>query len=126
MTARQLTTVSPAGLDELPIGTFLILSSDALDGGPVAIMRLVQPNDPSPYLWNKLTPGGRLLYYFWRHFDGKATKRLGKASVAHKWRWIVEPHHPGYELLDAFKIACDHRRGQVVKPTLLYRALGLT
>lgn len=114
-------------LDVMPIGTFFVSVGKVYeDGKPETVMRLVKPGEDktSRYPSAKLTPGGRLLYYFWNHNDG-AVKKLGMASTSKTWRWIIQPGEDGFELLDAFKIACDHRRGKWMPPDLLHRALGL-
>ena len=117
------TRLSPADLDDLPVGTFLILSTS--QGAPVVAMRLVEPNHPEHYPWALRTPGNRLLYYFWRGAPkSEAVKRLGQASTAKRWRWIIEPHQSGYEMLEAFKIVCDARHGKEVSRKLLHDALG--
>ena len=118
--------IAPRLLDMMPLTTFLIAtSSRSEEATPLVAVRLVKPNDPSPYAEQKLTPDKRLLYYFWSHAEG-AKQALGQASTTKRWRWIVQPGDPGFEELDAFKILCDHRRGRIVDTTLLYRALGLT
>jgi hypothetical protein len=117
--------LEPRVLDRLPLGTFLISAGNPGAGSlPEAAMRLVKPNAPQRYPAPKLTPEGRLLYYFWSHRTG-GKRALGMASTAKTWRWIVQPGEPGYEELDAFKIACDHRRDKPVSLGLLYKALGL-
>lgn len=121
--------LSSADHDDLPLQSFLVRASDKVDR-PCVCMRLVRPNHPEDYHKDYLTPGNRLVYYFWRHLEGdksEAIKRLATMgrSGMRRWHWIVKPGDPGYELLDAFKLICDHRRGQIVTPTLLYRALGL-
>ena len=92
-------------------------------------MRVVKPNLPANYSSVHLTPGKRLLYYFWRFKptgQSEAVKRLGMITDTRRWDWVITPEHPGFATLDAFKIACDHRRGQSISPALLYKALGLT
>lgn len=121
--------LSSSDHDELPLLTFLVRASDKVDL-PRTCMRLVKPNNPEDYHKDYLTPGDRLVYYFWWHVEdgeSKAIKRLAPMGVSRvrRWHWIIKPGDPGYELLDAFKLVCDHRRGQTVTPTLLYRALGL-
>ena len=90
-----------------------------------------RPKDPGKYPAINQSPTGLLLYYFWRSLnrDGgtsEAIKKLGQAATGHTWRWIVQPGDPGYEKLDAFKVACDHRRGHSVSDKLLRQAIGLT
>ena len=118
--------VSCSVLDTLPIGTFLIKLKDHR---PALVTRLVKPNDPTRgYTALQLSPDKRLLYYFWtRKSQGTfACKKLGLASITNTWQRIVQPGEEGFDLLDAFKIACDHRRGLTMSDAMLRQALGLT
>lgn len=116
--------ISAQVLDTLPLRTFLIGARRyQLGGGPETVMQLIKPAEGGRYSAINLSPGGNLLYYFWSAAKGAQTK-LGQASLSKNWRWIVQPGEEGFELLDAFKIACHHRRGQMVSTVLLYRALG--
>lgn len=116
--------IDGATLDRMPVGTILIsASTPETHSLPETAMRLVKPNDVSKYPSAKLTPGGRLLYYFWNHKEG-AVKKLGMASTGKTWRWIIMPGDPEFDTIDGFKILCDHRCGNLVPTTLLRKALG--
>lgn len=115
--------------DRLPLLTFLVRTDMGTLGlVPNRVVRIVKPNNPRAYSKAKLTPGERLLYVCWG--NGFAVKTL-KDAQQDTYRHIVQPGDPGYDMLDAFKIACDHKRSWTsgpapFEPDLLYRALGLT
>lgn len=126
--AHEQWRIPPEMLDEMPLLSFLIGTDVGLGGYPCFAMRLVKPGRPDLYPRQHLTPGKRLLYYFWRHHvenGPESVKKLGMASKVKKWRWVIRPGEPGYDRLDAFKIACDHRLHKSMMPTLLHQALGL-
>lgn len=109
--------------DLVPPGTFLIRTVP----GYSEVVRVVVPNRPEVYQPRKLTPDGRLLYSFW--CEGMACKRLRTVEYV-TFQHVVYPGEPGYDMLEAFKVACDTRRawasGPVaMPPTLLCRALGI-
>lgn len=125
--------VYPREIDALPIDTFMIESELGTVGYPSTVARIVQPNDPSKYDTNTLTPDKRLLYKFWQ--NGQAVKMLslltrnGAASGGLVFRYIIMPGMPGYAELEGFKTLCDIKRawakGRVaVDTTLLCRAVG--
>lgn len=123
--------VEPQVLDTFPVGTFFLAAYHGENQRPATAMRLVKPRFPDRYPSINLSPGKHLLYYFWRSLtredsQSEAVKKLGQAATGHTWRWIVQPGDPGFEELEAFKVACDLRRGKNVSNGLLYRALGLT
>lgn len=122
--------VEPSVLDTFPVGTFFLTAYHGENQRPATAMRLVKPRYPGKYPANMLSPGNHLLYYFWRSLkrpdaSSESIKKLGQAAIGHTWRWIVQPGDEGFEMLDAFKIACDIRRHKAVSPKLLYQALGL-
>lgn len=115
-------------IDVLPLGTFLITVLPGDRGIPSRVDRVVKPDDTGKYSLSTLTPQGRLLLCFW--VLGKATKSLRGVNDALEFRHIIQPGDDGFDLLDAFKIACDTRRAWAGKPVthdpkLLLRALGL-
>lgn len=114
--------------DRLPLQSFLVRCHTRHDTIR-RVIRLVKPNHPLDYHPDYLTPGNRLLYWFFSDTaerGPRAHKSLGTTTSGKKlWNWIIKPGDPGYELLDAFKIICDHRQGKSVRPDLLYKALGL-
>lgn len=113
-------------VDKLPHLTFLV-GADNETACPSVAMRIVLVRRDRKYGKSYLTPGGRLLYHFWsgRSTEGEsmARRRLGMATTGHSWAWIVKPGEPGFDLLDAFKIACDHRVDKVVPKDLLLAAI---
>lgn len=122
--------VEPQVLDTFPVGTFFLTAYHGENQRPATAMRLVKPRFPDRYPSINLSPGKHLLYYFWRSLtredsQSEAVKKLGQASVGRTWRWIVQPGDPGFEELEAFKVACDIRRHKEVSPRLLYQALRL-
>lgn len=133
---RPLYALNAPDFDRVPLLTFLVETMMGTDGlVPERAMRIVKPNDPSGYPPAKLTPDKRLLYVFWagaRLVNGRiepprATRMLRDAKRG-SFRHVVMPGEDGYELLDAFKIACDIRKAGAdhrMSPELLYRALGI-
>lgn len=119
-------------IDRLPYLTYLIGADHEPPGLPTTVMRVCNARKGSKTAEKApsyVTEGGRVLFHFWsrKTTEGEsiARRRLAQAKNNHTWRWIVKPGDPEYELLDAFKVLCDHRRDKPVPTTLLYRALGL-
>lgn len=122
-------TLNRPDYDRVPLDTFLISSEMGTAGRLLRRLTcIVRPNHPENYNTANLTPHNRLLLVCWR--GGMAVKSLGDARQD-RYRHIVMPGEPGHEIIAAFKVACDTRRGWNGRPTamppdLLYRALGLT
>lgn len=119
--------VTRPDLDRLPLYTFLIGAMMGSNGKVIdSLIRIVKPNDPRGYELSKLTKDKRLLYVSW--WRGHAARSLYDAKMT-TWQYVVMPDDPGFETLDAFKIACDLKHSACGRtpfaPTLLYRALGL-
>jgi hypothetical protein len=116
-------------VDQLPRLTYLIGSQTNQRNVPGRAVRICNAREGKTYADRYRTPGGRVLFQFWTAKTSSMVsvgrKQLNMTGT-HAWGWVVRPGEPGYELLDAFKVACDHRVGQEVSPKLLLEALGLT
>lgn len=113
--------------DRLPLDTFLVATTMGTAGRhPIALVRIVKPNDPSRYPPRKRTKDGRLLYVCWE--QGRAARVL-KDPMRDIYRHIVLPDDPRHYHVEAFKIACDARHAMhgrsPFKYDLLLRALGV-
>ena len=125
--------ISPELLDEIPLGTFFVgrdtdLTSSikvpgfcgVLDGIARTPIKLALHRD-------YITPNGRVMPYFWRRIagEGEAVSKFLMCGKPKRWGWIITPQDPGYVMMKAFKFACAHRVDKPMRPTLLYRALGI-
>lgn len=118
----------PEAIDMLPIGTFLVKVLIGTGGFPDMVGRIVKPNDPGRYRAAMRTPGNRLVYVCWA--EGEAVKQLypvvagaTQGKPLH-FRYIVQPGDEGFDLLDAFKLGCDHARAMSAGPVSFPAALA--
>lgn len=113
--------------DRLPLETFLFETEMGTGGRHIiSAMRIVQPNDPTRYPRVKLTEGKRLVYMFWARGQARRALFNPRQSI---FRHVVPPFDPRHAMVEAFKIACDHKHAlsgrSDFSPQLLYRALGV-
>lgn len=123
--------ISPELLDEMPLGTFFVgkdtdtATHIKVPGFCGILSKRDRRNVPAPSAY--ITPNGRIMPYFWRRIagEGEAVSKLLMCGKPRRWGWIVAQQDPGYAMMKAFKIACAHRVDKPMRPTLLYRALGI-
>ncbi len=132
MSTTQSRRYTAAQIDhELPYLSFLIRNEERMDGVtlPGVVGRLVYARPDKSYPDGSVTPGGRLVYHFFssRTSNGYPVGRRSLLLVAGVRRYdrVIAPGDPGYELMEAFKIACDHRVDKPVSTKLLMDALDL-